>query len=181
MNDWINHLYSAFIVYCYTPKALYNHVGGSLLNHHQCAASTLYVFFTLQLHLCIWQMYLCKVTYMALQVYNWSLHDMHSLEIEPMASVLLVPCFTYWTTGNWAALCHSGKGGNVAGNHLWAGAGWKACRTRQRWAQHESPSRWATVSQAHPSQSLPSPNNQTVLVVVLSFYWPLAQGGNYRI
>ncbi len=34
------HLYSAFIVYCHTPKALYNHVGGSLLNHHQCAAST---------------------------------------------------------------------------------------------------------------------------------------------
>ncbi len=27
-------------MYCYTPKALYNHVGGSLLNHHQCAAST---------------------------------------------------------------------------------------------------------------------------------------------
>ncbi len=22
------HLYSAFIVYCHTPKALYNHVGG---------------------------------------------------------------------------------------------------------------------------------------------------------
>ncbi len=34
------HLYSAFIVYCHTPKVLYNHVGGSLLNHHQCAAST---------------------------------------------------------------------------------------------------------------------------------------------
>ncbi len=33
------HLYSAF-VYCCTPKALYSHVGGSLLNHHQCAAST---------------------------------------------------------------------------------------------------------------------------------------------
>ncbi len=28
-------------MYCCTPKALYNHVGGgSLLNHHQCAAST---------------------------------------------------------------------------------------------------------------------------------------------
>ncbi len=26
-------------MYCYTPKALYNYVG-SLLNHHQCAAST---------------------------------------------------------------------------------------------------------------------------------------------
>ncbi len=25
---------------CCTPKALYNQVGGSLLNHHQCAAST---------------------------------------------------------------------------------------------------------------------------------------------
>ncbi len=39
---WMMHLYSAFIVYCHTPKALYNHVGGggSLLNHHQCAAST---------------------------------------------------------------------------------------------------------------------------------------------
>ncbi len=29
-----------FIVYYCRPKALYNHVGGSLLNHHQCAAST---------------------------------------------------------------------------------------------------------------------------------------------
>ncbi len=27
-------------MYCCTPKTLYNHVGGSLLNHHQCAAST---------------------------------------------------------------------------------------------------------------------------------------------
>ncbi len=27
-------------MYCYTPKALYNHMRGSLLNHHQCAAST---------------------------------------------------------------------------------------------------------------------------------------------
>ncbi len=27
MNEWL-HLYSAFIVYCHTPKALYNHVGG---------------------------------------------------------------------------------------------------------------------------------------------------------
>ncbi len=27
-------------MYCCTPKALYNQVGGSLLNHHQCAAST---------------------------------------------------------------------------------------------------------------------------------------------
>ncbi len=40
MNEWMNHLYSALIVYCYTPKALYNHMRGSLLNHHQCAAST---------------------------------------------------------------------------------------------------------------------------------------------
>ncbi len=28
MNERINHLYRAFIVYCYTPKALCNHVGG---------------------------------------------------------------------------------------------------------------------------------------------------------
>ncbi len=36
--QWMNY---AFIVYCCTPKALYNHGGGgSLLNHHQCAAST---------------------------------------------------------------------------------------------------------------------------------------------
>ncbi len=27
-------------MYCCTPKALYNHMRGSLLNHHQCAAST---------------------------------------------------------------------------------------------------------------------------------------------
>ncbi len=27
MNEWMMHLYSAFIVYC-TPKALHNHVGG---------------------------------------------------------------------------------------------------------------------------------------------------------
>ncbi len=29
MNEWMMHLYSAFIVYCHTPKALYNHVGVS--------------------------------------------------------------------------------------------------------------------------------------------------------
>ncbi len=40
MNEWMMHLYSAFIVYCCTPKALYNHVGGSLLNHHQLDLST---------------------------------------------------------------------------------------------------------------------------------------------
>ncbi len=28
MNEWMMHLYSTFIVYCCTPKALYNHVGG---------------------------------------------------------------------------------------------------------------------------------------------------------
>ncbi len=28
MNEWMMHLYSAFIVYCCTPKVLYNHVGG---------------------------------------------------------------------------------------------------------------------------------------------------------
>ncbi len=40
MNEWMMHLYSA-IVYCCTPKALYiMWGGGSLLNHHQCAAST---------------------------------------------------------------------------------------------------------------------------------------------
>ncbi len=42
--EWINWLgiYIALFVYCCTPKALYNHVcgRGSLLNHHQCAAST---------------------------------------------------------------------------------------------------------------------------------------------
>lgn len=102
---------------------------------------------------------------------------MHSLRIRPTTLILLVPCFTFWATGNWAALCHSGKVGNVTGNHLWAGAGWEACRTRQRWAQHESPSRWAAVSQAHPSQSLPSPNNQNVfsiiLILALSSRWEL--------
>ncbi len=30
-------------MYCCTPKALYNHVRGSLFNHHQCAASTLMI------------------------------------------------------------------------------------------------------------------------------------------
>ncbi len=40
------HLY-CFIVYCCTPKALYNHVGGggggggSLLNHHRYIAAVL--------------------------------------------------------------------------------------------------------------------------------------------
>ncbi len=38
MNEWC--IYIALFVYCCTPNALYNHVGGSLLNHHQCAAST---------------------------------------------------------------------------------------------------------------------------------------------
>ncbi len=32
MNEWMMHLYSAFIVYCHTPKALYNHVGGGGLS-----------------------------------------------------------------------------------------------------------------------------------------------------
>ncbi len=36
MNEWMNHLYSAFIVYCYTPKALYNHVGGLSLTTTRC-------------------------------------------------------------------------------------------------------------------------------------------------
>ncbi len=47
MNDdeWciFLYIYIALFVYCCTPKALYNHVGGgggSLLNYHQCAAST---------------------------------------------------------------------------------------------------------------------------------------------
>ncbi len=41
MNEWMNDAFKfCFIMYCCTPKALYNHVGGSLLNHHQCAAST---------------------------------------------------------------------------------------------------------------------------------------------
>ncbi len=41
-DKWINEAYIyRFILYCCTPKALYNHIGGwSLLNHHQCAAST---------------------------------------------------------------------------------------------------------------------------------------------
>ncbi len=30
MNEWMMHLYSAFIVYCHTPKALYNHCGGGV-------------------------------------------------------------------------------------------------------------------------------------------------------
>ncbi len=39
------YLYSTFIAFCCTPKALYNHVcvcgggGRSLLNHHQCAST----------------------------------------------------------------------------------------------------------------------------------------------
>ncbi len=45
MNEWMNDAFIlSFIVYCCSPKALYNHVGGgggggggSLLNHHQCA------------------------------------------------------------------------------------------------------------------------------------------------
>ncbi len=39
INEWCVYIW-CFIVYCCTLKALYNHVGGSLLNHHQCAAST---------------------------------------------------------------------------------------------------------------------------------------------
>ncbi len=31
-DEWMMHLYSAFIVYCHTPKALYNHVGGGCLS-----------------------------------------------------------------------------------------------------------------------------------------------------
>ncbi len=41
MNEWMNDAFIYhFIVYSLTPKALYNHEGGSLLNHYQCAAST---------------------------------------------------------------------------------------------------------------------------------------------
>ncbi len=39
MNEWMMHLYSAFCVLWYTQSALQS-CGGSLLNHHQCAAST---------------------------------------------------------------------------------------------------------------------------------------------
>ncbi len=39
MNEWMMHLYSAFCVLLYTQSALQS-CGGSLLNHHQCAAST---------------------------------------------------------------------------------------------------------------------------------------------
>ncbi len=43
MNEWC--IYIALFVYCCTPKALYNHVGGgggvSLLNHHQCGGNPL--------------------------------------------------------------------------------------------------------------------------------------------
>ncbi len=37
-NEWMMHVYST--LYCCTPKTLYNHMRWSLLNHHQCAAST---------------------------------------------------------------------------------------------------------------------------------------------
>ncbi len=42
LNEWMNYAFILrFIVYCCTPKVLYNHGGGgSLLNYHQCAAST---------------------------------------------------------------------------------------------------------------------------------------------
>ncbi len=39
MNEWMMHLYSAFCVLLYTQSTLQS-CGGSLLNHHQCAAST---------------------------------------------------------------------------------------------------------------------------------------------
>ncbi len=45
-NEWMNDAFIErfFIAYCFTHKALYNHVGwggvGTLLNHHQCVAST---------------------------------------------------------------------------------------------------------------------------------------------
>ncbi len=51
MNEWMMHFYSTFIVYWCTPKVLYNHVGGSLLNHHQCAASTWMIFCWMKLPL----------------------------------------------------------------------------------------------------------------------------------
>jgi len=35
-HEWMRK----FIMYCCTSKALYNHISGSLLNHHQCALST---------------------------------------------------------------------------------------------------------------------------------------------
>ncbi len=39
MNEWMMHLYIALCIAVH-PKCFHNHVGGSLLNHHQCAAST---------------------------------------------------------------------------------------------------------------------------------------------
>lgn len=50
---------------------------------------------------------------------------------------------------------HSGKGGNVSGNRLGAGAGRETGRTRQRWAKHESSSWRATVSEAHLITGIP--------------------------
>ncbi len=37
-NEWC--IYITLFVYCCTPKAILQSRGGSLLNHHQCAAST---------------------------------------------------------------------------------------------------------------------------------------------
>ncbi len=39
MNEWIIYI-ALLLCIALHPKALYNHIGGSLLNHHQCAAST---------------------------------------------------------------------------------------------------------------------------------------------
>ncbi len=40
MNEWMMHLYSALLCFAVHPKCFTIMCGGSLLNHHQCAAST---------------------------------------------------------------------------------------------------------------------------------------------
>ncbi len=39
MNEWMMHLYSTLLCIVVHPKH-FTIIGGSLLNHHQCAAST---------------------------------------------------------------------------------------------------------------------------------------------
>ncbi len=40
MNEWMMHLYSVILCIAVYPKHFTIMWGGSLLNHHQCAAST---------------------------------------------------------------------------------------------------------------------------------------------
>ncbi len=90
MNEWMMHLYSAF-VYCCTPQSALQSCGGSLLNHHQCAAST-------------WMMRRCHRTTVPVRSPHTSYRWRGEREIEPIKwmGIIRRPWLTRASGGNLA-------------------------------------------------------------------------------